>query len=266
MTFFGSATAAIGLVILARDSAFAQSGARQHTIAIGEIAPMREIAAKGLDRFGWNVCYEEPPWESSQDVAPRPGAKGNSLMVRGKPFVVRIEEPADLSDLKARGAVFKSIVDQHRRAGNPPFFMSRQDAGCSHIVAPAYVRSDGKIQAFEPVLDTRISIPPGKRKVGETVKLVLAEISRIRTMNIVEGTIPMNAFYSSIDSDIFSEAKQERARDVLLRVFEEQNLVRIQETGFQIRYGWSLNYSASNRTYYFNCRVVPPAPARGAGR
>ncbi len=93
---------------------------------------------------------------------------------------------------------------------------------------------------------------------------VLAEVSRIRQVNIVQGLIPANAFYTSADSVVFSEGNNERARDVLIRAFEDQNGLR-RKLGLALGYSWSLNYEANENTFFFNC-IVRSSPASVTGQ
>lgn len=253
--FMPLALAALGFCSLLR----AQQGGREHVVAISEDGPFMQLAQAIPDHFGWDISYEEPPWESQRDVAPYPGGRsgknGRLLIQRGKAFTLRFQEPGDLTDASTRRAVIDSVLKQFFGAGNSPFFQARHDGAYTHIVPGAYVGSDAKIVEFQPLLDTRISIPRGKRTVGETVSLVLAAVSRARSANIVMATIPMNAFYSSIDSVIFSEGNNERARDIMIRAFEDQNGARMMSMGLQIKFSWILSYEPTAKTYYFNCRV-----------
>ena len=65
----------------------------------------------------------------------------------------------------------------------------------------------------------------------------------------------MNAFYSSIDSVTFSEGSNERARDIMIRAFEDQNGARMMSMGLQIKFSWVLSYEPTAKTYYFSCSV-----------
>lgn len=114
--------------------------------------------------------------------------------------------------------------------------------------------ADGKIQPFEPLLDTKISLVRGRYDLWTLVTTILSQVSQIRGIPITIGTVSANLFTMGVTE----ESSNEAARDVLVRAFEEINGTRYAQHVDPVRLVWYMNYDPNGRMYFFNVHNVGP--------
>lgn len=221
--------------------------------------PLREICQALEERFNWRISYEEAPIEPPRAAA----STGLRVEIRGAPkraFPVSIDlaakqSPGGLANREKtdiHGAM-DLVLRAYNRSGNLGTFRYVTDDAFIHILAVV----DGFGKPWTPLLDTTVSIPRGTYVLDGLVTSVLAEIQKKRGIPIVLGTVPMNLF---VQSRITEEAREEPARNVLIRAFEEINGPRLAMHLPRQRLTWTLTYNPLDHHYFFNVHGVPPEP------
>jgi len=229
------------------------------TLSSGEERPLHSLVKQLEERYKVTVTFEEPPFENFQnlvDVA-KPGTGGSILVPRGKALTVQLDAPTGgapgVAALSNRAAVDEILRAYRRAGGNWPFFGVRHSGDYSHITPSAIRRADGKLEAYEPLLDTKISLAESKLSLSEAVRLLLSTVSKGRGVSIGEGTTPTNFFRQS---QVSFSAVNEPARSVLVRLFGLANLQRVMMGAPPVRISWSLLYWHDDRQFFFNARIV----------
>src|SRR5205807_603112 len=116
--------------------------------------------------------------------------------------------------------VVQRILDSYARVNNHAIFTIIQDGDLVQVVPKAVKGATGKLEPFEAMLNTKISLPPKEYNLDELVSNVLAQVSLIRGIPIVRATVPINMF---AQTRVTAEANSEAARDVLVRAFSGIN-------------------------------------------
>jgi hypothetical protein len=156
--------------------------------------------------------------------------------------------------------IIKDVIDTYNRSGNRGQFREIHAEDIVHIV-PTNIRAEnGTTQAFTPMLDTPISIAFGRYALRSLVDEVLAQVSQKRGIQILTATVPLNVFAQAF---VTEEARDEPARDVLLRAFDLINGPRFADGMPPLRLTWHLLYNPNGRHYFFNCWSVDPDEEAG---
>jgi hypothetical protein len=246
----------IGLVSLAVLVASAVAADDLHLITKTD-RPLREICQILEERFHWRISYEEAPTVAAQDAASASSQlEGGGLRRRG--FPVSIDLAARKSPegfASSERAYVQEAMDlvlrAYNRSGNLGEFRHVSDAAFIHVLPVV----DGSGKPWTPLLDTAVSIPRSTYVLDELVTSVLAEVQKKRGIPIMLGTVPTNLF---VQARVTEEAREEPARDVLIRSFEEINGPRLAIHLPRLRLTWALMYSPLDRQYFFNVHGAPP--------
>lgn len=89
--------------------------------------------------------------------------------------------------------------------------------------------------------------------MGDTVALVLQQLSHVRGVAVGEGAVPTNFF---VQRYVVSEARDETAREVLMRVFDEAETWARADGGQEIRLSWKVLYDVNMKAYFFTAGIL----------
>lgn len=250
-------------------SLLAQQGVIQHADALrsttlelksSDPRPLRDLARQLEKHFGLRVPYEETLLaadESLVDAVPshvkasRPEAV--FLVPRSKPVSVTLTIDPKLEKSDRSRLAVEQVFDAFQRSGNQGFFRLHVNGDLALILPTAFKEKGGEIRAFEPLLDTPVSIPEGRRRVGEIVRLILQDVSQKREYAIAEGLTPTNLFQGRT---VLFSAENEPARSALLRLFGDVGIWYTSAGFLPPRVSWALIYSPDEDQFYFNAHLV----------
>ena len=136
------------------------------------------------------------------------------------PFGVSVDDATAKQDPFAE---VTKLVHQYNVSGNPGQFHVLRASGPAHAstfhIVPDHVRNEkGETAPYHPLLDTRISLPPGKRSAYDVIWEINKEIEAASGIEVEIGSVPVSWFIHSV---VEGGAKDEAARDVLQRVLVE---------------------------------------------
>lgn len=187
------------------------------TLIVESPRPVDSAAMTVAQRFGVRINAEDPLYIYKDDVEPsrekriRPGTlipKGGRLEVD---FFVRPDgSPEDIRGLL--GSLVQKANAQF------PFAYRLNSDGDSFELIPTRTRdAQGRSVEITPLLDRRVTIPPGTRTIAETAKLMTDALSaqtglRVNCCQGVVAGIPWGM------GSVMLEAREEPARSVLKRL------------------------------------------------
>jgi len=226
---------------------------RPKTISIpAQSRPLLELADQLEKEYAWRITYEETPLENSTDLVNSARIRTH-LIPRPTAFQASFEEPQDSRSMEEKWKILDRLVASY---SGPHGAMTVLNIGdYSHIVPTTLKNKAGQIVPFEPLLNTRVSFEPAQRSLLDTVRLILSQVSSIRAVSIGLGTIPTNLF---VQQQLRTDANNEPAREVLMRIFEDASGARQLKGGPAARVTWALLNDISYSGYFFNAHIVDP--------
>ena len=227
--------------------------------------PLRDLVRQLEQRYGWRITYEEAAVRNLSDLEDASERfkkmgykpKGPFYVAKSNPISVKIKEPVARHKMKDASPIIdtiKEVLKAYQKAKHPFIFTVMGNGDFFHVIPAAHRDERGKLVEFQPLLNTPVTFPAGKRTVGETVGLVLDQIQQKRGVRIVLGSIPNNVFLNHYAP---SSAANTPARRVLIETFEAQNIPIFMAGLRTIRISWAMNYDSNEQTYYFNVHVLP---------
>jgi hypothetical protein len=195
-------------------------------------------------RYGWVVTYEDPPYRHATEVndVSKEVFKGwtpdkhRILVPKAGPLSVAYMVPPDGS-LPDPPTVLAVVLQQYNASGNPGRFGVRKMGNTFHVVPIAGKGAAGTMEARGSLLDTKISIPSGKRTALEMMQQIRDVLTRTTGLGVSLGTVPVNLLTQVLIDD---GADQEDARSVLTRT--------LAATG--ARLSWQLFYDPTGSGLY----------------
>jgi hypothetical protein len=232
---------------------------RQLHIATHSDTPLRDICNTLRDELGWQISYEEAPVFDRREIEPQVTATGFHYVARRSVALsLDIPLPATVPNDQDRRAILKTVFDAYRASGNRGDFQYIQEGDRIQVFQTIVNGEDGKPRSFQPLLDTKVSIPRGTYSMFSLANLVVAQVSQKRGIPIGLGTYPRSFYQDTVTE----EANEEAARDVLARAFDEANMSRVAARASLLRLTWSLNSLAGGPSYFFNVDVASTESTR----
>jgi hypothetical protein len=214
--------------------------------------PLWQLARQLEKAYKWRITYEEAPLEYPADLV-NSATIGIHWIARPTAFQASFEQPQDSRSMEEKWKILDSLVASYSGPHGAMTVSSNGDY--SHIIPTTLKNKAGQIVPFEPLLNTKVSFEPAQRNLLDTVRLIMSQVSSIRGVSIGLGTIPTNLF---VQQQLLTNADNEQARDVLMRIFEDASGAR-QLSGFSpVRVTWTLLNDVSDRGYAFNAHLVDP--------
>jgi hypothetical protein len=223
------------------------------TISIpAQSRPLLGLADQLEREYAWRITYEEAPLENSVDLV-NGASIGTHWIARPTAFQASFEEPQDFRSLEEKWKILDRLVAKYSGLHGTMAVLSNGDY--SHIIPTTLKNKAGHIVPFEPLLNTKVSFEPAQRSLLDTVRLIMSQVSRIRGVSIGLGTIPTNLF---VQQQLLTNADDESAREVLMRIFEDASGKRQLKGGPAARVTWDLLNDISYSGYFFNAHIVDP--------
>jgi hypothetical protein len=232
---------------------FARQGV---TIDSGKARPVH-VAVRALEqKFGWRICYEDPPYATNESTNVIPGVA--FVVPIAKPIRFSFDQPRDLlSGEKAR--VVGQILQQHAQLGNPGAFAAIHNGDFTHIVPIARTDETGAIIPYASLLSTHVNFAATQMSVQQIVEVVLGQVSAARNIPVELGSIPTSLFHEQQTRG----ASDDTAEDVLVKSFELANHIGQSSGATPRRVAWDLLYDPDGKRFFFNAHLVSSS---GAGR
>ena len=232
--------------------AFAEENEIQ--INVSDARPIVSVLDRLRKEFHWRITFEVPPVLDQNELVmtPRPGSTEMRPILRNirtvSLSIPKIQTKTGRLPLNEKQRIIESVFTELRRSGDDTEYRAIYDGDFIHIAPTAARGVDGKIKAYEPLMDTVVTIAPGRYRLGALVNEVLFQVMQIRRVSIAEGTFSLNLFAN----EYFSiEASNEPAGLVLARGFEEVRKSRL-AMGLTLRLFWNIGYSHSGEHFWFN--------------
>lgn len=185
----------------------------QATLIVDNPRPLDSAAITIAEHFGIPVNTEDPPYAYRDDVVPN-APRGGSIP-RGGRLEVQFTLGPDGSPDDIRG-LLQALVDK----ANTQFpFAYRLDAdGDSLTLVPTRTHDVlGRVIEITPLLDRRVTIPPGVRTIAESATLMADSLSAQTGLRVSCGQASVAGIPWGMRKVAF-EARDELARSVLKRL------------------------------------------------
>jgi hypothetical protein len=218
--------------------------------------PLEAAALSLMERYPVTITYEDPRYEYSSDIRDVTAAVRKTP---GDPVFVPVGGVLQASYTVARdtGAptnvadAVRAIVAAKNASDIGGRFEVYETADAVHIVPAAIRDRQGQWVAQRSILDTRITFATKALDGIQLIEAILQEVSKASGAEILGLSAQpyLNDLVSYIGA---AEAKDEPARDVLLRVIRS----------ISPRYSWLLNNDPS-RHYYIFALVHSVEPPKG---
>jgi hypothetical protein len=196
-------------------------GAQADDLFVNDPRPMAAMAEKIEQQTGWTITYEDPSYQFAGDIVEFPGeaAEGKSYFgMRPVPFVFTFDAETRKDAVRAVGA----LVDHFEMRTGGQKFRVLAEKGFIHLVPELNRDKDGMWAAQRPALDTRISLPAGKRSLMDFLVEVTAVLSQESGRRIDVGTVALNLMLNTqVELPAF---KDTQARVVLREAFTRSGL------------------------------------------
>src|SRR5258706_5429494 len=222
-------------------------------LAVHGPKPLQDICLQLEEALHWRITYEDPPALVGDELVPATNPGGVSVLVmRALPLSIDVPTENSTSSEVKRDTV-RMLLEAYHRSGNRAVFRGIQQGDFIHIVPEAVRGEDGRLQRFQPMFDTHVTIPRGTYSLGLLTSLILSKVGQSRGIPIMRATVPINLF---AQATVTEEADDEPARDVLMRAFEGINAQRIADHLSVLRLTWYLGYSPNGNNYFLNVHSV----------
>ena len=165
-------------------------GIRQIQTREGDRRPL-ETAAETVERtYGWIVTYEDVPYMFSGDTDDVSDSicrsncdqiEHRTLVPRSTPYAYSLDENKAKEGELGAPVVIAALLDAHNRSGNPGKFHAlavRVPGGpmVFHLIPHEMRDEHGQPKAYRPLLDTRITLSPGKRSLDAILDEIEAKL------------------------------------------------------------------------------------------
>jgi hypothetical protein len=233
-------------------------GAGAQTFTVSDPRPVDQATRKLEAAYGWAITYEDPPYVHESDVADvtsqvRKDGKSfpRVLVPRGGTFsfaienALRLEPGTRAPETIARAAILDMLRSYSASVGGVEMFTLTDSFGIFHIIPTQRKDASGKLEKIAPLLDTVVTIPPGKR-TGLELLLEVCRSLESQTGYAVSGPAAGNLLQTRTTQ--IASAPNESARSILSRFFAELAAPR--------PVSWHMLYAPDMRGYAVNVRVV----------
>lgn len=220
--------------------------------------PLLQAIKAVREEYGWLVSYEDPPYttELINLVNPKfkithPESKG-TLIPAGGAFQVQYNENSATRTGMGQENLLKLLVSEYNKSGNPGKFIVRKEGDDRFsIVGKSIKDQNGKDKSISSILDTPVSINLQIRTAGETIELILKELSEKSGVNVDTPYTLRN-----ITDQVEVGGKDVSARTLLLQTFKATKRPFI----------YSLLFDADNAGYFLNLSIATQSVSDTYGR
>lgn len=241
----------------AQQPAYLRRGEVRHangsaTVVANDPRPLSQAITAVREEYGWRVSYEDPPYQSSQEVydasppawhTTHPGRTG-FLLPAGHAFQSTYAEAPNIWSSSVAGQqVLEKIIFDYNQSGNPGNFIIRQlSDGSLDVIGSSVLSTNGQRAPIVPILDTQISLTTSTRDAYTTIDLILSAVSANSGTVVALSWAPLNVLHQS---EITVGGNSVVARSVLLQAL----------AGTKRNFVWDLYYFPSLGRYQL--RLLP---------
>jgi len=204
-------------------------------------------------RFGWQITYEDPPFEYEGDVADLTVRRDLGRALVPKEGRIEISYSTAGEQPPIPRDVLQAILDDHEFRGNAGKFVVKSTGPVYHVIPAGVKDRRGVIRNVNSILDLRISLPKEDRNINETLQAICQALSRESGVTVGLASAPINILLSFRSED---GATDESARDVLLRSFAVTKTKLV----------WALLYDPGLKVYALNIHRVMKEEKTPTGR
>jgi len=188
-------------------------------LSVNTFRPLEAIATKLGSQFGIAVSAEDPVFEfrgDMMDISPEvPRLRPGTLVPARWGFEVRFPLRPDGSPQNIRELLAGIVTEANLRS---PFAFRLDEAGGVFFFVPTQTRdAQGRSIAMIPLLDRRVTIPAGVRRINESAALMAAELSRQTGLQVSCCQSAIGGYPWGMEEVMFA-ANDEPARSVLARL------------------------------------------------
>src|SRR5688572_16457635 len=181
--------------------------------------PIAMMAEKIEKQTGWTITYEDPSYQYAADIEQIEGESADGKPVFGMrhvPFVFTFDAEKRKDAVKA----LRELVDTFEMRTGGQKFRVIAEKGVIHLVPQLNKNAQGVFVEQRPALDTRISLPAGKRSLADFLSEFTQVVSKESGRRIDIGTVPLNLIINIVVDLPAYENTQARAilREALSRV------------------------------------------------
>jgi hypothetical protein len=230
-------------------------------------------AAKLVEEFGIDINVEDPVVFAPDDVQNFGVAQPGKFSLIPKPALLELRIPLQPDgSLASANAAVRDLVDTAN--GMLPYAY-RLNTDPFRIV-PTQTRDEhGQSDKVIPVLDTRVTIPRGKRRIIDHITLLTQALQQQTGVQIrcCQGVVIGTPWGSTVID--FEASQDESARDVLLRLVRNEpgptRLVRNEKDGLShlVRgdyardyWRWSMRCQPNTTWCFINISAIPDKVAQ----
>lgn len=237
-----------------------------------EARPLAKLTFQLTQHSGLLITYEEAPYDEATELFTDTYANGRRFRYPAwRPITFHGILPPLSGSPKDSGstetapaiaaAIAESAVAEYNASGNPGKFKVVRDGDYVHILPAGRLRN-GRVEPFDPILDTKVTFTdPAPRRCGEVLNDLIAQIKNLRGVQIVD-IIPTGAL---MRLQCRIEGADLTARDAF-KQFLQQIEAPQQNPIARFRYSWTMGYDVNEDLYFLKIDAVtlPSSPALAA--
>jgi hypothetical protein len=227
-----------------------------------ESRSLGKLVGELWQRYGLLITYEEAPYDEKTEIVTDIYANGRRFrrpawkpitfngIGAGLADVRRGPSPAEQPPPDA-ASIAKSAVAEYNSSGNPGRFRVIKDGDYVHIVPDGRMR-DGKIESFQPILDTKVTFVDSQPRLCLDVwKDLIAQIDNLRGINMTDN-FPLGPL---LHNTCLIQGADLTARAAFEQFFQQIELPQ-QNPISRFRYCWGLAYDINADMYFMTVYVV----------
>ena len=265
---------AIPVVIGAQAQEFARvlRTGEQATLSAFGARPVDLAAKKLVDEFGIAINVEDPVYFYRDDVEDIGATRSGRRLLVPKPSLLEI--PLDIRTDGALSDVRQAVRDLRDTANRQfPFeFRIDTDGNVFTLIATRTRDEQGRSVQLTPLLDLRVTIPLGTRRILEHVNLLTESLQQQAAVRVscCQAAVVGIPWGSTV---VAFEAKDEPARSVLLRLLRTEpgrnRLVRNEQGGaFHLvktdpgreHWRWTMRCQPGGAWCFISVTAIPEKP------
>lgn len=262
---------ALAVVVEAQGQEFARvlRNGEQATLSAFGPRPVDLAASKLVDEFGIALNVEDPVYLDRDDIEEIGTARS------GKPLLIPKSSLLEMRlDLREDGSLLDEeqvVIDLRETASRQLPFEYRVD-GYSHAFSLIPFRTrdkQGRWVQLTPILDRRVTIPRGTRKIFEHVNLLTESLQqqtgvRLNCCQAAVGGIPWGSTVVSFDakdeparSVLFQLLRLEPGRDRLVRNEDGQSLRLVKSDPGRQHWRWTMRCEPRDAWCFISVTAIP---------
>jgi hypothetical protein len=191
------------------------------TVTVEGVRPVAKAVEKLEQIYNVPITYEDIRYvhesEMKSDDQGRSIIKGGAVSFTHRTPVTS-ETALGVRNTQAVNAVAEVLKSYNATRGTEVFTVIAGDEAL-HVVPVQSTDTSGRMERIQPLLDTRVSIPPGQRTAEQVIDEIAKSLSDATGRVIGTGTLEPRAAFRRHKTDI--TASNEPAHSVLARLFKE---------------------------------------------